>query len=68
MKSIEQRERELFQESWILRGASFETVKAGKSKKNYEKSRELQKRQDEVYKRQQFYLKYIKEMEKRKNE
>lgn len=67
MNSILKRERELFEESWRLKGASFEaTQKKGNKNKNFERSQKLQKRQDEVYKKQQFFMNYLKEMEKRK--
>ena len=61
MKSILEMERELFKESWNLRGASFEVAKNGN---NYKKSKELQNKQNEVYKKQQFFKNFIKEMEK----
>lgn len=64
MNELRKKERELFQESWILKNISFELTEKGNPRKNFEKSREIQKRQNEVYKKQQFYKKLLKEMEK----
>ena len=65
MKSILRRERELFNETWRLKQASFSiTEKKGKKEERYYKSRELQKKEDEIYKKQQFFKKYLEEMEK----
>ena len=60
-KTISQREQELFITTWKLRDASFEVTKNGG---NYELSRKIQKEEKETYKRQQFFKKFIKEMEK----
>ena len=65
MKSILKRERELFEETWRLKQASFEaTQRKGNKEKNFNRARELQKREDELYKKQQFFKNYLKEMEK----
>lgn len=65
MNSILKRERELFQESWNLRNATFELSKNEYDKqKKYKHTKELQERQKEIYKKQQFFKKYLEEMEK----
>ena len=65
MKSILKRERELFNETWRLKQASFSiTEKKGNKEERYYKSRELQRQEDEIYKKQQFFKNFIKEMEK----
>ena len=65
MNTISKREKELFQEAWRLRNASFEISKLpGKREDKFNKSRELQERENEIYKKQQFFKNYIKEMEK----
>ena len=58
MKTRE-KEYKLLQESMILQTAYMNIS-------NYEKSKALQKRQNEVYKKWSFYKKLRKEMEKRK--
>jgi hypothetical protein len=63
MKSILQREKELFNETWRLKQASFEITKQ-RGNKNYNKSRELQEKEKELYKKQQFFKGFLKEMEK----
>ena len=69
MKSIREKEKELFEESWRLRNATFELAKNEYNKeKNYKHTKELQERQSEIYKKQQFFRKYIEEMEKNKND
>ena len=67
MKSILRRERELFNETWKLKQASFKiTEQPGRKEEKFNKSRELQKKEDELWKKQQFFKNYIKEMEKLK--
>lgn len=69
MKSILEKERELFVEAWKLREASFEVGKnKGNKEKQFKKARELQMKENEAYKKQQFFRNYLKEMEKRKND
>lgn len=63
MKSILQREKELFNETWRLKQASFEITKQ-RGNKSYNKSRELQEKEKELYKKQQFFKGFLKEMEK----
>jgi len=62
-KNISPREKEykLYKESVTLQTAY---MNAG----DYKKSRELQKRQDEVYKKWKFYKNFRIEMEKKKND
>ena len=65
MKSILKRERELFNQTWLLKQASFEATKnKGDKEKQFKRSRELQQQENELYKKQQFFKNYIKEMEK----
>ena len=63
MKSILKREQELFNETWKLKQASFEITKK-RGNKSYNKSRELQEKEKELYKKQQFFKGFLKEMEK----
>ena len=60
-KNISTREKEynLYRESTILQTAYMNVG-------NYEKSKALQKKQDEVYKKWRFYKKLRQEMEKKK--
>lgn len=62
-KSIRKREREMYVETWRLKNASMEIAKQGK---NFERSRKIQKEEDELYKKQQFFKNYIREMEKKR--
>lgn len=67
MKTILKRERELFEETWRLRQAGFEiTSKKGNKKEQFFRSREIQRKENELYKKQQFFKKYLEEMEKLK--
>lgn len=69
MKTIRQRTKELYIESWKLREASFEVGKSKRSRdKNFKRSREIQKQQNEVWKKKCFFENYLKEMEKRKDD
>lgn len=61
MDDIKKKEKELFQESVLLKEAYMEL---SKKKGTYEKCRELKKKQDKIYHKQQFYKNLIKEMEK----
>lgn len=61
MDDIKKKERELYIESVMLKEAYMEL---SKEKKNYNKCRELKRKQDKIYHRQQFYKNLIKEMEK----
>lgn len=60
-KDIRQKEKEMFLETWRLKRASLEV-----SKTDYERSRKIQEKENELYKKQQFFRKMIKEMEKEK--
>lgn len=64
-KEIKKKEKELFIYSVMLKDAYMEL---SKKRKNFKKCRELQKEQDNIYNKQQFYSKLIKEMEKEENE
>lgn len=61
MKSIREKEQELFTKTWKLKEASFEATKNGGK---YELSKKLQEIEKETYKKQQFFKGYLKEMEK----
>jgi hypothetical protein len=63
---IRKRKNELLEESWRLREAGFELLKNQRTRKdpNYDKIKELHKKQDEVWKKKEFFEKYLKEMEK----
>lgn len=71
MNDIRKRQRELFLESWRLREAGFEVTRKKTNKKNqaknYKRAREIQAKQDELWKKKCFYENYLKEMEKLKN-
>lgn len=69
MNSIIKREQELFNETCRLRSVTFEMTKTRKqNKENFDKVREIQKKEIELYKKQQFFKNYLKEMEKMKND
>lgn len=61
MNELRKRERELYTESIMLKEAYMEL---SKKKGTYNKCRELKRKQDKIYHRQQFYKNIIKEMEK----
>lgn len=66
MKSIREMEIELFKESYRLRQAGFEVTKNNKtSRKYYNRCREIQEKQGEIYKKHQFFKKFLEEMEKK---
>ena len=60
MNELRKKERELFKEAMLLR----EITSKGDPKKTFNRAREIQRKQDELYKKQQFYKKIIREMEK----
>ena len=65
MKSIRERKNELLAESWRLRDASFEiTKKKSKKEENFKRARELQEKENEVWKKKMFFENYLREMEK----
>ena len=63
MKDIKEKEKELYYASLYLKNAY---LNMNKKNGTYEKARELQRKQDEVWKKQQFFKKYLEEMEKQK--
>ena len=69
MNSISQRRNELFRECRKLKKQMFLESDSKKDKKEtYKKVRELQKIEDEVWKRKMFFENYIKEVEKMNKE
>lgn len=60
---IKKKEKELFKESVLLKETYMEL---SKTKGTFEKCRELKRKQDKIYHKQQFYKNLIKEMEKMK--
>lgn len=64
MNELRKKERELFKEAMLLREMNFEITSKGDPKKTFNRAREIQRKQDELYKKQQFYKKIIREMEK----
>lgn len=60
-KEIKKKEKELFIHSMMLKDAYMEL---SKKRNNFHRCRELKQEQDDIYKKQQFYKKIIKEMEK----
>lgn len=63
--SIIHRKEELFKEARRLRKAIFlENEKKGNRSEIYARARELQRLEDEVWKRKMFFENFIKEMEK----
>ena len=61
MNDIKKKERELYIESVMLKDAYMEL---SKKKGTYNRCRELKRKQDKVYHKQQFFKNLIKEMEK----
>lgn len=61
MDDIRKKERELYIESVMLKEAYMEL---SKTKGTYDRCRELKRKQDRIYHKQQFYKNLIKEMEK----
>jgi elongation factor P--beta-lysine ligase len=61
MNDLKKKERELYIESVMLKEAYMEL---SKKKGTYDRCRNLKKKQDKIYHRQQFYKNLIKEMEK----
>lgn len=61
MNDIKKKERELYIESLMLKDAYMEL---SKKKGTYDRCRELKKKEDKVYHKQQFFKNLIKEMEK----
>ena len=65
MSSLTRRKNELFREARRLKKQMFlEGNKKGDKKEHFNKVRELQKIEDEVWKRKMFFENYIKETEK----
>ena len=65
MKSIRERKNELLAETWRLKQASYEIAQSkGKKEERYKKSREIQAKEDELWKKKIFFENYLKEMEK----
>nr|MBR6100750.1 hypothetical protein [bacterium] len=65
MSSISQKKNALFREARRLKKQIFlESTKKGNKKEHFNKARELQKIEDEVWKKKMFYENFIKEMEK----
>lgn len=66
MKSIIKREKELFNETWRLKEAGFQVTqnKKGTKQDKFKRSMEIRRQEEELYKKQQFFKKYIREMEK----
>ena len=61
MNDIKKKERELYIESLMLKDAYMEL---SKKKGTYDRCRELKKKEDKVYHKQQFFKNLIKEKEK----
>ena len=61
MNDIKKKERELYIESLMLKDAYMEL---SKKKGTYDRCRELKRKEDKIYHKQQFFKNLIKEMEK----
>lgn len=69
MNDIKKMEMELFKESYRLRQAGFEITKNNKtSRKYFNQCKSIHEKQDEIYKKHQFFKNYLKQMDKEKKE